>query len=207
MRKSDRKAFATFLVSAAILTITVSVSLGASRIKDIARVQGVRDNQLVGYGLVVGLNGTGDGINSTYQSVVNMLDQMGVNVNIDDVNVDNVAAVMITANLPAFVKPGDKIDVVVSSIADADSLEGGNLILTPLKAPNGEVYAVAQGSVSIGGYTAGAAGGARTQKAFPTTGRIPNGAIVERAVPASFADGDIVYLSLNNPDFSTAAEM
>lgn len=207
MRRSARKRLAATLTTAVIFMVTASVALGAARIKDIARVQGVRENQLVGYGLVVGLNGSGDGINMTYQSIVNMLDRMGINVDMDDVNVDNVAAVMVTTNLPAFVKPGDRIDVVVSSIADADSLEGGTLVLTPLNAPNGEVYAVAQGPVSIGGYTAGAAGGARTRKAFPTTGRIPNGAIVERAVPASFADGDVIYLSLNNPDFSTAAEM
>lgn len=208
MKTTMRKTFAAAVVIAALAAAVCAPALASSRIKDIARVQGVRENQLVGYGLVVGLNGTGDGIEMTYQAMVNLLDRMGINVDIGDVNVDNVAAVMVTTNLPAFVRPGDRIDVVVSSIADSDSLQGGTLVMTPLKAPNGEVYAVAQGPVSIGGYSAGAgAGGASQQKAFPTTGRIPSGAIVEKAVPASFVEQDSIFLSLHNPDFSTAAAL
>lgn len=177
-----------------------------ARLKDIAHIKGVRDNQLIGYGLVTGLRGTGDGVNMTYQSIVNMLDRMGIVVDLADVNVNNVAAVMVTANLPGFVKNGDRIDVVVSSIADADSLEGGVLVLTPLKAPNGEVYAVAQGPVSIGGYLrATTAGGGARQKSFPTTGRIPSGAIVEKEVSSDFVEKNTLYINLNNPDFGTAA--
>ncbi|MEW5946991.1 MAG: flagellar basal body P-ring protein FlgI, partial [bacterium] len=207
MKRNLTDAMALVALTAAVLLAASSAAEGAVRLKDIARIRGVRENQLVGYGLVVGLNGTGDGVDMTYQAIVNMLDRMGIVVDLGAVNVDNVAAVMVTANLPGFVKTGDRIDVVVSSIGDADSLQGGNLLMTPLKAANGEVYAVAQGPVSIGGFMARAGGGAQAQKAFPTTGRIPGGAIVEREVPSEFVDRNRIYVNLNNPDFTTAARV
>jgi flagellar P-ring protein precursor FlgI len=202
--KTALKIALTAVLAAAI----AGTSAQAARVKDVARVVGVRENQLFGYGLVVGLAGTGDGVRMTRQTVVNMLERLGLNVAIGDINVDNVAAVMVTATLPAFVTPGDKIDVVVSSIGDADSLQGGTLILTPLRAANGDVYAIAQGQVTIGGFAAGGGGGARKTRGHPTVGRITGGATVEREVSVDFMDGgDILYISLNSPDFTTASNM
>lgn len=179
----------------------------ATRIKDIAKVQGVRNNQLVGYGIVVGLAGTGDSdkIKFTLQSIINMLKTFGIAVNTSgtQIKLKNVAAVMVTAQLPPFAKPGDNIDVTLSSIGDAKSIEGGTLLQTPLQAANGGVYAVSQGSISTGGFSAGG-GGARQQKNFPTVGRITNGAIVEREVPMDYSDGRKITFALNQPDFTTA---
>ncbi len=176
--------------------------------KDIARVQGVRDNQLVGLGLVVGLAGTGDGRGTlaNVQMVANMLANFGVPVDARSLRTRNVAAVMLTADLPAYVRPGDRIDVTVSSLGDAKSLEGGYLLQTPLEAANGQIYAVAQGPVSVGGFSAGA-GGASVQKNHPTVGIVPNGAIVEAEVPTSFLAGDEITLLLHRPDFTTAARL
>jgi flagellar P-ring protein precursor FlgI len=156
---------------------------GAVRIKDLADLNGVRDNQLVGYGLVVGLDGTGDGKKSlfTVQSMVSMLEKMGITINPNEIAVSNVAAVMVTAALPPFAKSGNRIDVLASSIGDAKNLQGGTLLMTPLKAANGQVYAVAQGPVSTGGFQASGAG-AGVQKNFPTVGRVVGGALVEREV-------------------------
>ena len=178
------------------------------RIKDVAKLQGVRSNQLVGYGLVVGLAGTGDSDKSTFtiQSIVNMLKNFGVTVSTGQMKPKNVAAVMVTAQLPPFVKPGDTIDVTVSSLGDAKSLQGGTLIQTPLKAANGAVYAVGQGALSVGGFAAGG-GGASQQKNFPTVGAIPSGAIVERDVPTQFAADGGIALALNRPDFTTASRI
>ncbi|HID34949.1 MAG TPA: flagellar basal body P-ring protein FlgI, partial [Anaerolineae bacterium] len=161
---------------------------GCARIKDIAQVQGIRINQLVGYGLVVGLNGSGDGTQAkfTLQSIANMMERMGINVDPNQVKVKNAAGVMVTANLPTFVKPGQRIDCVVSSIGDAKSLQGGTLLMTPLKGPDGRIYAIAQGPVSIGGFAAGGAG-AGTQKNHPTAGRIPNGAVPPARYPGGRA--------------------
>ena len=179
-----------------------------TRIKDIAKVQGVRANQLVGYGLVMGLNGTGDS-NKTLevlQSVANTLRRFGVTVDQASLKTKNVAAVMVTATLPPFVREGDTIDVTVSSMGDAKSIQGGTLIRTPLQAGNGEVYAVAQGAVSTGGFTAGNGGNTR-QKNFPTVGLTPNGAIVERTVEEDLGRDGTIALSLANPDFTTAARI
>lgn len=179
------------------------------RIKDIARVDGIRDNQLMGYGLVVGLNGSGDSNRNqfTLQSIVNMLENYGVRVSTNDVQIRNVAAVMVTATLPAFAQPGDVIDVTVSSIGDAKSLQGGTLLLTPLMAPNNEVYAVAQGPISIGGFNV-RSGGASIQQNHALVGRIPGGAIVERGVTSNFVNdnGEIVFL-LDYNDFNTVTRV
>lgn len=177
----------------------------AARIKDVAKVQGIRSNQLTGYGLIVGLNGTGDSTKSdfTIRSVVNMMQNFGLAVDIKQVKPKNVAAVMVTAKLPAFMKPGDTVDVSIASFGDAKSLEGGVLLQTPLRAANGQVYAVAQGPMSIGGYSAGAAGASK-QKNFPTTGVIPGGAIVEQGTQTSLGQGGSIRFSLNSPDFTTA---
>jgi flagellar P-ring protein precursor FlgI len=176
----------------------------AARIKDIVTLEGTRTNQLVGYGLVTGLNGTGDktGTEFTIQTLVNMLKREGVNVDKDDVNVKNVAAVIVTGEISPFDKPGGKIDVTVSSIGDAKSLEGGTLLMTPLNAANGKIYAVAQGAVSIGGFNVSGGGGG-IQKNHPTVGRVPNGASVERGFKTNTFDKDFFVLNLKNPDITT----
>jgi len=179
------------------------------RLKDIAQVRGVRSNQLIGYGIVVGLEGTGDsnGAMFTVQSIANMLERFGITVLPGAIKVKNVAAVMVTAELPPFARAGNTIDVVVSSIGDARSLQGGTLLQTPLRGADGNVYAVAQGPISIGGFNFGG-GGARVQRNHTTVGRIPNGALIEREVPASFLQGDNgLTIQLNQPDFTTAARV
>ncbi len=201
----------------ALLTAVLCLSLSGmafaessvTRIKDIAKVQGVRANQLVGYGLVMGLNGTGDS-NKTLevlQSVANMLRRFGVTIDQASLKTKNVAAVVVTATLPPFVREGDTIDVTVSSMGDAKSIQGGTLIQTPLQAGNGEVYAVAQGAVSTGGFTAGNSGGNTRQKNFPTVGLTPNGAIVERTVEEDLGKDGTISLSLAQPDFTTASRI
>jgi flagellar P-ring protein precursor FlgI len=177
-----------------------------SRIKDIVNIEGVRENQLVGYGLVVGLNGTGDSLGNspfTEQSLIAMLERLGVNVRGENMNTGNVAAVMVTATLPPFTNQGAKIDVSISSLGDAKNLQGGTLLVTPLLAADGGVYAVAQGPVSIAGFSASGDGGSVTQN-VPTAGRIPGGGIVEREIGYKLADQGSVRLSLKNPDFTTA---
>ena len=179
-----------------------------TRIKDVAKIQGVRSNQLTGYGLVFGLAGTGDSNKSTetIQSIVNMLRSYGVVVSQSTLQSKNVAAVMISARLPAFVKPGDTIDVTVSSMGDAKSLAGGTLIQTPLRAANGGVYAVGQGAVTTGGFSAGGTGGS-VQKNFPTVGLITNGGIVEKEVPFQLGSNGQINLALTHPDFTTASRV
>jgi flagellar P-ring protein precursor FlgI len=178
------------------------------RIKDIASIEGVRANQLTGYGLVVGLEGSGDSQQTkfTTQSIANMLESYGINVPADKMKVKNVAAVIVTATLPAFARPGTTIDVIVSSVGDARSLQGGTLLQTPLRAANGDVYAVAQGPVSIGGFTAGG-GGSSVSKNHPTVGRIPSGALVEKAPQTDLAPLDTLRITLNVSDFTTASRM
>ena len=194
------------------LVILASLScpswLGAARIKELADINGVRENQLVGYGLVVGLDGTGDGKKSlfTVQSMVSMLEKMGVTINPSEIAVANVAAVMVTAALPPFAKSGNRIDVLVSSIGDAKNLQGGTLLMTPLKAANGRVYAVAQGPVSTGGFQATGAG-AGVQKNFPTVGRVVGGALVEREIELDLNSRRDLTLSIRDPDFTTAMRM
>jgi flagellar P-ring protein precursor FlgI len=179
------------------------------RIKDIADIKGVRSNQLVGYGLIVGLNGTGDSDNATFtiQSMASMLEKMGVTVLPKDIQVDNVAAVMVTADLPAFARAGSRIDVLVSSIGDAENLQGGTLLFTPLKAANGQVYAVAQGPISTGGFQVGSASGSGVQKNFPTVGRVVNGALIEKEIQSNFNDKKSLTLTLHHPDFTTASRV
>ncbi|NPA94164.1 MAG: flagellar basal body P-ring protein FlgI [Thermodesulfobacteria bacterium] len=177
----------------------------AARLKDIASVQGLRENQLVGYGLVVGLAGTGDGtqVKFTTKSIRNIMERMGIiSIDPNQVKVKNVAAVIVTAKMPPLAKIGQKIDVVVSSLGDAKSLLGGTLILTPLKGVDGKIYALAQGPVSVGGYAAGGAG-ASVQKNHPTAGRIPNGATVEREIPVDLMDKKELKINLFQPDFTT----
>lgn len=183
-------------------------SVLAARIKDIAQLEGVRGNQLVGYGLVVGLNGTGDSAATqfTVQSLVSMMERLGVTVNRSQVKVDNVAAVMITAELPPFAKAGSTIDVQVSSIGDADSLAGGNLLMTPLKGPDGNVYAVAQGPLAVGSLAFGGKA-AKVQKNHPTAARIPGGAFVEREVPFAMDPSAALNYRLRQPDFTTVSRM
>lgn len=191
-----------------LLAVALLSSAQASRLKELAQLEGVRSNQLVGYGLVVGLNGTGDSDNTqfTIQSLVNMMQRLGVNVNPRTVDVDNVAAVMVTAELPAFARAGGAIDVSVSSIGDAESLAGGTLLMTPLTAADGKVYAVAQGSLVVGSLAFGGRA-ARVQKNHPTAGRIPNGALVEREVPFVFGQQAELKYRLNNSDFTTVSRM
>ena len=182
----------------------------ALRIKEVAAVQGVRSNQLSGYGLVVGLDGTGDQTTQmpyTTQSVQNYLQQMGItlpgNINARNIQLKNVAAVIVTAELPAFAQPGQQIDVVVSSMGNAKSLKGGTLITTPLRGADGEIYALAQGNLVVGGAGAGA-GGSKVQINHLSAGRIPQGAQVERAVPTPLHEGNTITLGLNASDFQTA---
>ena len=180
----------------------------AARLKDIASFSGVRNNELVGYGLVVGLAGTGDGTSSTFtmRSMSNMLEKMGVEADPDDLKPKNVAAVMVTAKMPVSVKPGSTIDVTASSLGDAKSLLGGILLITPLKGLDGRVYAVAQGALTIGGFTASGEA-ANAQKNIPTVGRIPSGAVVERGVPFKFNNQDSMTLNLSVADFGTTMQV
>lgn len=183
----------------------------AERVKDIASVSGVRVNQLVGYGLVVGLKGTGDRTSQapfTTQSLKNMLTELGVQIPNDvDPQLQNVAAVMVTAQLKPFAKKGQQIDITVSSIANADSLRGGKLVMTPLKGADGEVYAMAQGDLVVGGFDAEGSDGSRITVNVPSVGRIPNGATVEREVPSDFQSSQGITLDLNRPDFTTVTRV
>ncbi|MFO0997572.1 MAG: flagellar basal body P-ring protein FlgI [Alphaproteobacteria bacterium] len=201
---------ARFVTALGLLLLSVVAftpsSMAASRIKDIADFEGIRDNMLVGYGLVVGLNGTGDTLNNspfTQQSLMGMLERLGVNIRDATLRTKNVAAVMVTARLPAFVRHGSRVDVTVSALGDATNLLGGTLLVTPLLGADGEVYAVAQGPVAVAGFSA--AGSATTvTKGVPTGGRIASGAIVEREVGFELASMQSVKITLRNPDFTTA---
>ncbi len=179
------------------------------RVKDLADIEGVRSNQLIGYGLVVGLNRTGDRVQQNLyarQTLQNLLERMGISTETTTLKPENIATVLVTGTLPPFIRQGSKIDVTVSSIGDARSLQGGTLILTQLKGIDGQVYAVAQGSVSIGGISAGG-GGNSVEINHPTVGRVPNGANVERIVPTELAAGNRLTLVLRNEDFSNAAKL
>ncbi len=202
MRRNWPSACATLC----LMAILAYPAVGASRIKDIASFEGVRDNQLVGYGLVVGLNGTGDR-NQTFfstQTLANMLERSGVTVSPEQVRVKNIAAVIVTATLPPFVRQGSRIDATVSSIGDAQSIQGGVLIMTTLRSADSTVYATAQGPVAIAGFSAGGAT-SRVQTNHPTVGRVPNGALVEKEVPVDLANKTRLNLVLFANDFTTAA--
>lgn len=199
-----------FQLSIVVTGIAIATASSAdavpSRIKDIVAIEGIRENQLIGYGLVVGLDGTGDtflNVPYTQQSLTAMLERLGVNSKETIMRPENIAAVMVTANLPSFSRQGTRIDVSVSSLGDAESLLGGTLIATPLLGADGEVYAVAQGAVAVAGFSAQGEAATVTQ-GVPTNGRIANGGIVERELPFELSDMDAVKLSLHNPDLTTA---
>ncbi len=191
----------------ALLMLTASQAQAAtSRIKDIAQFEGVRENTLVGYGLVTGLKNTGDDIKKiapTKESLIGMLERLGINVRTDILDTQNVAAVMVTATMPPFSRRGNRIDITVSSLGNASSLQGGTLVVTPLLGADGEVYAVAQGELQVGGFAAQGAG-ASIVRGVPTTGRIPSGAIVEREIDFRELDLPEMKIALRNPDFTTA---
>jgi len=197
------------LLLAAVVLALATGEASATRIKDISTIHGVRDNQLIGYGLIVGLQGSGDSMRNapfTQNALKSMLDRIGVNVLDKEMRVRNVAAVMVTANLPAFASSGTRIDVDVSSIGDATSLMGGTLLMTPLTGADKEVYAVAQGPISGSGFVAGGFA-ATISQGVPTVGRIPNGAIVEREVGGSLDRQSELVIELYNPDFATATQV
>lgn len=194
------------LTLASILMLSASTPVTpTARIKDLASLEGVRDNQLVGYGIVIGLAGTGDKRQTFFstQTLANMLDRMGVQVTPTQILIRNIAAVMVTANLPPYAQPGTRIDLTAAAIGDATNLQGGLLISTPLHGLDGKVYAVAQGSVVTGGFAVRGGGGASSTLNHPTTGRVPSGAIVERPAP-SVTPSSSVRLQLRHPDFTTA---
>ncbi len=200
------------IIKTAILIVTLiawATQAQAVRVKDLASVKGVRGNQLVGYGLVVGLNGTGDGNKAAFttQGLANMLKNVGMTVNENDLKVKNVAGVMITATLPPFIKAGQALDVTLSSLGDASSLQGGTLVATPLKGLDEEIYAIAQGPVSIGGFKTSGQAPDGSQDNHLTVARIPEGATVEKEVPVSFGGKNEITLSLNAPDFTTVSRL
>ena len=207
-RSSRFARFIRILLSLAILA-AAGPALALSRIKDLAQIEGVRQNQLVGYGLVVGLNGTGDTLNNapfTRQSLTAMLERLGVNTRGSTLRTANVAAVMVTANLPAFATQGTRLDITVSALGDSKSLQGGTLLVTPLLGADGEVYAVGQGSVAIAGFQAEGEA-AKITRGVPTVGRIANGALIEREVEFKLNTQRSVRLALRNPDLTTAKRM
>ena len=197
---------AVFSIIGAVFLLAGGQAAASSRIKDIADFEGVRENQLVGYGLVVGLNGTGDNIKSinfAKESLISMLDQLGINARDGQLKSKNSAAVMVTASLPPFARQGSRIDVMVSAMGDAKSLQGGTLIATPLSGANGEVYAVAQGQIATGSVSA-QGNNASVTRGVPTSGRIANGAIIENEIDFALDSLKNIRIALRNPDFTTA---
>ncbi|MGC8732284.1 MAG: flagellar basal body P-ring protein FlgI [Halothiobacillaceae bacterium] len=190
-----------------LLALSLALPVQAERIKDLASIEGMRGNQLMGYGIVVGLDGTGDSSSQapfTLQSIRNMLERYGVTLPPGNMQLKNVAAVSVTAELPPFARPGQKIDVTVASMGNAKSLRGGSLIMTPLRGADGKIYAMAQGNLVVGGFGAQAKDGSRISVNVPSAGRIPLGATVEREVPTDIAANGTIHLTLNTPDFTTA---
>jgi flagellar P-ring protein FlgI len=206
---SNKMLVTKLFIAVAALTLGLFLAGSASansRIKDLASIEGVRENQLVGYGLVVGLNGTGDTLNNspfTKQSLTSMLERLGVNTRGTNLRTANVAAVMVTANLPPFSTQGTRIDITVSALGDSKSLQGGTLLVTPLLGADGEVYAVGQGAVAISGFTA-EGDAAKVTRGVPTVGRIANGAVIEREIEFALKGQTVLRLALRNPDFTTA---
>ena len=197
------------LLCGVILALVVTAADAAVRIKDIANLKGVRENQLFGYGLVIGLKGTGDTLRNspfTEQSLQSMLDNMGINIRGTSLRTRNVAAVVVTADLPPFAAGGSRIDVAISSLGDSSSLMGGTLVMTQLRGADGEIYAVAQGAVAVGGYNIEGAAQSLSQ-GVATAGRIPNGALIEREVRGGFSEMESLVLELKNPDFVTATRV
>ena len=197
---------AVFCLIAALSIFNCGEAFATSRIKDIADFEGVRDNQLIGYGLVVGLNGTGDNIKSvdfTKESLISMLDKIGINARDGQLKAKNVAAVMVTANLPAFARQGSRIDVMVSALGDAKNLQGGTLLATPMQGADGEIYAVAQGQIAVGAVSARGTN-ASVVKGVPPAGRIASGAIVENEIPFDLDSLKTIRIALRNPDFTTS---
>jgi len=194
-------------ISAIYLLSTIyfllSTVVHAERIKDIASFEGVRENKLIGYGLVIGLDGTGDKGQAATQGIINMLTRMGVTLSSTDLTTKSIASVVITGTLPPFAKPGMKLDALVSTIGDAKSIQGGTLLLSPLKGPDGKVYGLAQGPVSIGGFAAEGEG-ASAQKNHPTAGKIPDGIMIEKEPLFTLGNGENIRLFLRKPDFTTA---
>jgi flagellar P-ring protein precursor FlgI len=206
-RKNDNK-MKNIIICILLITLSciTSTSANAERIKDISSFEGVRDNQLIGYGLVVGLDGTGDKGKAAVQSIVNMLERMGLTLNPNEINSKNIASVIITATLPPFAKPGIKIDALISTIGDASSLQGGTLLLSPVKGPDGKVYGLAQGAVSIGGFSAGGEA-ASIQKNHLAAGKVPEGVTIEREAEFTLGNGSDIRLFLHKSDFATANEI
>lgn len=202
----------TLLCLAILITFSLTQSATAARIKDIAQLHGVRDNQLLGYGIVTGLDGTGDDMNNsvfTLQAIYNMMTRHGITIdpdNIDDIKVENIAAVMVTGTLPPFAKSGSRMDVQVSSMGDAESLAGGTLLMTPLLGPDGNIYSVAQGPITIGAFSYGGKA-AQVQQNHPTVGRIAGGAIIEKAVGMEIGEDGLLTYQLRDADFTTASNL
>lgn len=198
-----------FVTATLIVTVVSSRQGMAARIKDIAHFGGDRPNMLVGYGLVVGLNGTGDKEKTqfTVSTLANLLDNMGIHVDPAQIKIKNVAAVMVTAKLPPFAKQGMRVDAQVSSIGDAKSLLGGTLLMTPLQGPDGQVYGVAQGPIAVGGFAFGGAAGGGVQQNHPTVGYITNGVLIEKDLPISYEGVEHLSLTLNQPDFTSAKKI
>ncbi|MEO0498111.1 MAG: flagellar basal body P-ring protein FlgI [Pseudomonadota bacterium] len=206
MLNSCLKLGLSLAIAFAPLVLGTHAASGASRIKDIVDIEGVRENQLIGYGLVVGLNGTGDSLGNspfTLQSLQAMLERLGVNTRGENLRTANVAAVVVTANLPPFSTQGTRIDISVNALGDAKSLEGGTLLVTPLLGADGEAYAIGQGAIAVGGFSA-QGDAASVTKGVPTSGRISNGALVEREIAFSLQDKRSLRLSLRNPDLTTS---
>ena len=201
-----RMRFLVILGTAAALLCGAGVPSRAERIKDLAAFEGVRENQLIGYGLVTGIEGKGDTLFATQETIVNMLQRMGIIVKPNDIKSKNVAMVMVTATLPPFPRPGTRIDVTVSALGDAKTLQGGTLMLTPLKGPDGKVYALGQGAISVGGFVGGE-GGTKVVKNHTTVGRVPRGGIVEKDPPFSLGKGDELRLFLHRQDFTNASRI
>ena len=206
MRKPVAKAI--LLCVTAALLVGTAVPSRAERIKDLAAFEGVRENPLIGYGLVVGLNGVGDKKGPIMvQSTLNMLKRMGLSISEADIKTKNTAAVMVTASLPPFPKPGARVSVTVSAMGDAKTLQGGTLLMTPLRGADGKTYAIAQGSVSIGGFVGGGSGGTQTVKNHPTTGSVSGGAVIEKDLPFTLGSGDHLRLFLYRQDFTNASRI
>ncbi len=205
-RKRIPMLFTACVVAVVAVCLSTPVVSEGSRIKDIAYFRGTATNPLVGYGLVVGLNGTGDKTQFTFNTLANVLENMGIRVDPNQAKVKNVAAVMVTAKLPPFARIGTKVDIEISSIGDAKNLEGGTLLMTPLMGPDKRTYAVAQGPLSTGGFTVQGKSGSSVQKNHPTVGFISGGAVVEQEIPVHYANVSQLDLVLKNPDFTTATK-